>query len=73
MEFDVGGVLDGPVREVEFKRALEGHDWSRYRGQVVTLTGCAPLWAYVLVASRISEHARGLIVTDGSEEGVRVK
>ena len=71
--FDVGEVLAGPVEEASFKAALEGHDWSAYRGRIVTLTGCAPLWAYVYVASRLAEHAQGLIVTDGSESGVRVK
>ena len=71
--FDVGDVLAGPVEEAAFKAALEGHDWSAYRGRIVTLTGCAPLRAYVYVASRLAEHAQGLIVTDGSESGVRVK
>ena len=73
VKFDLGEVLPELLQEAPFKQALEGHDWTQYRGQDVTLTGCAPLWAYVYVASRIAQHAAGLVVTDGSEEGVRVK
>ncbi len=71
--FDLGEVLPGRIQEDEFKQALEGRDWSAYRGREVTLTGCAPLWAYLYVACRIAPYAAGLVVTDGSATGVRIK
>ena len=70
--FDLSGVLDGRVREQAFKEALEEHDWARYRGIELHLTGCAPLWAYVYVACRAAPHAASLVVEDGSDHGVRV-
>jgi hypothetical protein len=70
--FDVSEVLPGIVEESAFKRALEGHEWTAYRGAQVVLTGCAPLWTYVFVAARLAPHAGGITIDDGSESGVRV-
>ncbi|MBI5838018.1 MAG: DUF2480 family protein [Candidatus Eisenbacteria bacterium] len=71
--FDLSEVLPGRVEEAAFKAALEGHDWTRYRGAELCLTGCAPLWTYVYVAVRAAEHAATVSVDDGSENGVRVR
>lgn len=69
--FDLSEVLPGIIEEAAFKRALEGHDWAAHAGRHVVLTGCAPLWSYVYVASRLAPHVAGLTVDDGSESGVR--
>lgn len=46
------------LREVPFREAVKGHDWSQYEGQHVA-TFCStdaivPTWAYMLVASKLT-------------------
>jgi hypothetical protein len=52
------------LREKEFREQLKGHDWSVYAGKQVAVFCSAdaiiPVWAYMLVASYLSEVAAGV-------------
>ena len=58
------------LREKPFREAVEAHDWSAYAGQHVGIFCSAdaivPTWAYMLVATRLREHA--VSVGFGSKE-----
>ncbi|PWL39746.1 hypothetical protein DKG77_02645 [Flagellimonas aquimarina] len=54
------------LREKEFRKHLEDHDWSVYKDAYVAL-GCTtdaivPGWAYMLVASKLNPHAKKAVI-----------
>lgn len=53
------------LKEKDFREALEKHDWSIYEGRDVAVycstDAIVPMWAYMLVASKLSGTARSII------------
>jgi len=56
------------LREKDFRTFVKAHDWNNYSGKYVALTCSAdaivPLWAYMLVASKLSGIAGDFIYGD---------
>ena len=56
------------LREKDFREALQQLDWEVYRDKIVTLTCSAdaiiPMWAYMLLASRLQPVVRELFTGD---------
>lgn len=61
------------LKEKDFRAALQVQDWSGYTGKVVAVFCSAdaiiPLWAYMLVAVHLKEHAADVVF--GTEAQVR--
>ena len=55
---------EGILREKDFLKKMETHDWSQYDGKVVMIQGCSdifiPQWPYLIAAVRLSQHAKKL-------------
>ena len=72
--FDVKDTLfEGLIlREKDFRNFLKEHDWAEYAdknvGLVCTADAIVPTWAYMLLVTKISEHAN--TVTFGGEEAI---
>jgi hypothetical protein len=53
------------LKEKDFREALEKHDWSIYEGRDVAVfcstDAIVPMWAYMLVASKLSGTAKSTI------------
>jgi hypothetical protein len=53
------------LREKDFREALDQHDWNQYRDHDVAVycstDAIVPMWAYMLVASKLSGIARSII------------
>jgi hypothetical protein len=58
------------LKEKEFRSSLENHDWEQYQNKQVALfcstDAIIPMWAYMLVASRLSSIASS--VFEGTKE-----
>ncbi len=56
------------LREEAFRRALDAWDWESLRGEEALIKGCssvaAPVWAYLLLASRAHGVARAVYFGD---------
>ena len=52
------------LREKDFREAMQQHPWATYAGRDVAVFCSAdailPAWAYMLIASGLSEHARSI-------------
>ena len=53
------------LKEKDFREALDQHDWSVFGGKDVAVfcstAAIVPMWAYMLVASKLSRIARSII------------
>jgi hypothetical protein len=62
--------LEMLLKEKEFREALENHDWSQYTDKTVAVfcstDAIIPLWAYMLVASKLSPVAKNIFSGDPS-------
>jgi hypothetical protein len=62
------------LREKDFRETLDQHDWSVYGGQDVAVfcstDAIVPMWAYMLVASKLSGIARS-IISGTTEEAIK--
>jgi len=58
------------LKEKDFREALDNHDWSQYKDKTVAVfcstDAIIPLWAYMLVASRLSPIAKKIHPGDTS-------
>ncbi len=58
-----GGII---LREKEFRKHLEEHDWSAYQDDYVALTcstdAVIPGWAYMLVASKLNPYSKKVVI-----------
>ncbi|MEP1093942.1 MAG: DUF2480 family protein [Cyclobacteriaceae bacterium] len=72
--FDLKDVLfDGLIlKEKDFREFLKSNDWSAYHGKNVGLVcstdAIVPIWAYMLLATSLNEHANTVVF--GSESDV---
>ena len=58
--------LDGGIiREKSFSNKLSELDWEKYIDKKVLIKGCTsapvPTWAYLMIATRLSQHARKIV------------
>jgi hypothetical protein len=53
------------LKEKDFREALDQHDWTQYENRDVAVycstEAIVPMWAYMLVASKLTEIARSII------------
>lgn len=53
------------LKEKPFRDFVRAHDWSQYAGKFVAITcsedAIVPTWAYMLLASALEPHARGMV------------
>ena len=53
------------LKEKEFREALDQHDWTQYNNKDVAVycstDAIVPMWAYMLVASKLSGIAKSII------------
>ena len=53
------------LKEKDFREALDQHDWTQYNNRDVAVycstDAIVPMWAYMLVASKLTEVARSII------------
>lgn len=56
------------LKEVEFRKELDGHNWGAYSNTFViihcSVEAIIPTWAYMLLASKLNEYARGYKYAD---------
>jgi len=56
------------LREKDFREFIKTHDWSQYQNKHVAITCSAdaivPTWAYMLLSTKLSEHAATIIFGD---------
>ncbi len=54
------------LREKEFRKSLEDHDWATYKDAYVALTcstdAIVPGWAFMLVASKLAPYTKKVVV-----------
>jgi hypothetical protein len=54
----------GMFRQDDFLANIAGHDWNRYRDQLVLVRGCGeipiPPWAYMAITARLVGIARSV-------------
>ena len=67
MPFDLKNLLfmEMLLKEKDFREALDHHDWSQYENRDVAVycstDAIVPMWAYMLVVSKLSGIARSII------------
>lgn len=67
MPFDLKNFLfmEMLLREKDFREALDQHDWNQYKNRDVAVycstDAIVPMWAYMLVASKLSGIAKSII------------
>jgi hypothetical protein len=67
LAFDLKNVLfmEMLLKEKDFREALDQHDWTQYENKDVAVycstDAIVPMWAYMLVASKLSGIARSII------------
>ncbi len=62
---DIKSFVDGPILvEKDFLAKIDTFNWEKYRGEKALVRGCSdiviPTWAYMVVASRLSEVASSI-------------
>ena len=57
-------LVDGLFREDQFIEGVENYDWNSFRDRSVLVRGCGsiifPPWAFMIIASRLSNLARSV-------------
>ena len=66
---DLNDIASGKVELASFQQKVQSLDITPYRNQHVQLTGCAPTWAHLLVAAKLSPVVSGLdfVIDDGKD------
>ena len=58
-------LVDGLIREKEFREKIESIDWERYNGKKVMIKGCTsvpvPTWAYLIITARLVNHSTQIL------------
>ena len=54
-------LVDGAIREKNFRQKISEIDWKQYQNKRVLIRGCSeaivPTWAYLILASQVSQFA----------------
>jgi len=54
------------LKEKDFREQVKNHDWSQYTDSYVGLTcssdAIIPSWAYLLISTQLTQHARHIII-----------
>lgn len=66
---DLNDMASGKIQLATFPASAERYDFSAYADKLVRLKGCAPTWAYLLVAAKLLPIAAGIdfVIDDGKE------
>jgi hypothetical protein len=69
VQLDLNDIASGKVELASFKAKIDSMDFSTYQGKRVQLSGCAPTWAHLLVASKLFPLVSGLdfLLDDGKD------
>ena len=71
---DLNDLASGRVELSSFRDKVAGFDVSPYKDRHVQLTGCAPTWAHLLVASKLYPVVSALdFLIDDSKGGTPVE
>ena len=58
-------LVDGLIREKEFREKIESINWERYNGKKVMIKGCTsvpvPTWAYLIITARLVNHSTQIL------------
>ncbi|MCS6818868.1 MAG: DUF2480 family protein [Chitinophagales bacterium] len=69
-EFLFQGLL---LKESDFRKKIEEIDWERFKDKYVCLycstQAIVPMWAYMIIASRLGKYAKDVACTDVSNSG----
>ena len=54
-------LIDGLIKEVDFRLKIKEIDWSKYKNKKVMIKGCTsvpvPTWAYLIITAQLVEHS----------------
>ena len=54
-------LVDGLIREKDFRAKIEGIDWSKYENKKVMIKGCTsapvPTWAYLIITAQLVKYS----------------
>lgn len=69
---DLSEIAKGKITEDGFREKLEKIDLDSYKGKIVQLKGCAPTWAYLLMAWKLFGKVSGLEFLDYNGQSVPI-
>ena len=53
-------LIDGMIKEKEFRTMIDTIDWSKYKNKKVLIKGCTsvpvPTWTYLIITSQLTKH-----------------
>ncbi len=59
------------IKEKDFRQAMKAHDWSQYRGQILTVfcsvEAIIPSWAYMLIATYTADIVKDVYMGSKSD------
>ena len=54
-------LVDGLIREKDFRAKIEDTDWSKYKNKKVMIKGCTsapvPTWAYLIITAQLVKYS----------------
>ena len=54
-------LVDGLIREKDFRAKIEDINWSKYENKKVMIKGCTsvpvPTWSYLIITAHLAGHA----------------
>ena len=54
-------LVDGLIREKDFRAKIENIDWSKYKNKKVMIKGCTsapvPTWAYLIITAQLVKYS----------------
>ena len=58
-------LIDGILKEFEFRKLINEIDWSNYKNKKVLIKGCTsapvPNWAYLVITAHLSQFAKDIL------------
>ena len=57
-------LIDGLLKEDEFRKKIEILDWRQYNNKKVVIKGCTkapvPIWSYLIIVAELSQYAKSV-------------
>ena len=57
-------LIDGLLKEDEFRKKIEILDWRQYNNKKVLIKGCTkgpvPIWSYLIIVAELSQYAKSV-------------